>query len=161
MNYEDARADAKHAGQRLSDQGAQATRLSPGLDFPPARRPLRHSVAYGSSNKYRPVSRSKASGRSANRPTQTAGCSCPKATRFTKTATVKAMDSQRWICRTYLFKFNETSSEDELKRIGRSAWRRPSFGRLQSVRAKTCSSFGKNCSHPACRIVARKIPSVG
>src|SRR3990172_8650982 len=29
------------------------------------------------------------------------------------TVTVKAMDSQRWVCRTQLFQFNETSSEDE------------------------------------------------
>ena len=28
------------------------------------------------------------------------------------TATVKAMDSQRWVCRTHLFQFNGTSSED-------------------------------------------------
>lgn len=26
------------------------------------------------------------------------------------TATVKAMDSQRWVCRTHLFQFNGTSS---------------------------------------------------
>jgi len=37
------------------------------------RRPLPHLVAYGSTNKYRPVNRSKASGTSAKRPTQTAG----------------------------------------------------------------------------------------
>jgi hypothetical protein len=29
------------------------------------------------------------------------------------TVTVKAMDSQRWICRTQLFQLNETSCEDE------------------------------------------------
>src|SRR6185436_815820 len=29
------------------------------------------------------------------------------------TATVKTMDSQRWICRTHLFQFNGTSSENE------------------------------------------------
>jgi hypothetical protein len=32
---------------------------------------------------------------------------------LTMTATVKAMDSQRWVCRTHLFQFNGTSSEDE------------------------------------------------
>jgi hypothetical protein len=37
---------------------------------------------------------------------------------LTMTATVKAMDSQRWICRTHVFQFNGTSFEDELKRIG-------------------------------------------
>jgi hypothetical protein len=31
------------------------------------------------------------------------------------TATVKAMDSQRWVCRTHLFQFNVTSCEDELE----------------------------------------------
>jgi hypothetical protein len=28
------------------------------------------------------------------------------------TATVKAMDSQRWVCRINLLKFNETSSQE-------------------------------------------------
>src|ERR1700737_4175332 len=32
---------------------------------------------------------------------------------LTMTATVKAMDSQRSVCRTHLFQFNVTSSEDE------------------------------------------------
>jgi hypothetical protein len=82
------------------------------------RRLLRHLVAYGSTNKYRPVNSSKASGSSAKRPTQTAGFSRPKATMLTMTATVKAMDSQRWVCRTHLFQFNVTSSEDEPERIG-------------------------------------------
>src|SRR5580765_1251514 len=31
------------------------------------------------------------------------------------TVTVKAMDSQRWICRIHLFQSNGTSSEDELE----------------------------------------------
>jgi hypothetical protein len=31
------------------------------------------------------------------------------------TATVKAMESQRWICRTQLFQFNRTSPNDETK----------------------------------------------
>jgi hypothetical protein len=35
------------------------------------------------------------------------------ATTLTMTATVKAMDSQRWVCRIHLFQFNVTSSEDE------------------------------------------------
>jgi hypothetical protein len=35
------------------------------------------------------------------------------------TAAEKAMDSQRWICRTHLCQFNATSFEDEPKRIGR------------------------------------------
>jgi hypothetical protein len=64
-----------------------------------ARRPLLHLAAYGSTNKYRPVTKSKASGNTA--------------TMLTMTATVKAMDSQRWVCRTHLFQFNVTSSEDE------------------------------------------------
>ena len=34
-------------------------------------------------------------------------------TLLTMTVTVKAMDSQRWVCRTHLFQFNGTSSEDE------------------------------------------------
>ena len=35
------------------------------------------------------------------------------ATQLAMTATVKAMDTQRWICRVHLFQFNGTSSEDE------------------------------------------------
>ncbi len=77
------------------------------------RRPLRHLVAYGSTNKYRPVNRSRASGSSAKRPTQTASSSFAKATMLTMTANVKAMDSERWVCRTHSFQFNGTSSEDE------------------------------------------------
>ena len=40
------------------------------------------------------------------------------ATKLAMTATVKAIDTQRWICRTQLFQFNGTSSENEPKRIG-------------------------------------------
>src|SRR5206468_6311438 len=74
------------------------------------RRPLRHLVAYGSTNKYRPVKRSEASGSSAKRPTQTVYFFCATATMLTMTPTVKAMDSQRWVCRTHLFQFKGTSS---------------------------------------------------
>src|SRR4051794_27932951 len=45
-----------------------------------ARRPLRHLVAYGSTNRYRPEIRSRTSGNSARRPTQTAGSFWLKAT---------------------------------------------------------------------------------
>src|SRR6266508_2509945 len=37
------------------------------------------------------------------------------ATMLAMTATVKAMDSQRWVCRTHSFQFTGTSSEDEPK----------------------------------------------
>jgi hypothetical protein len=61
------------------------------------------------------------------------------ATKLAMTVTVKAMDSQRWLCRIQLFQFNAISSEDaEAQR-----------GRLQPVRAKTSSSLAKNCCHPA------------
>src|ERR1700676_3275239 len=86
------------------------------------RRPLRHLVTYGSTNKYRPVKSSEASGSSAKRPTQPVYFCSRTATMLTTTATVKAMDSQRWICRTHLFQFNGTSSEDEPE-----ADRAPSF----------------------------------
>ena len=52
-------------------------------------------MACGSTNRYRPVNRSKKSGGSARKFTQTGGFSCRKATNVTMTATVKAMDSQR------------------------------------------------------------------
>jgi hypothetical protein len=62
-------------------------------------RPLRHLVAYGSTNKYRPVNRSMASGSSAKRYTQTAGSSCPKATMLTMTATVRQWTASGGFCR--------------------------------------------------------------
>ena len=70
------------------------------------RRPLRHLVAYGSTNKYRPEKKSRASGATARRPTQLAYLRVATATMLTMTAAVNAMDSQRWICRTHLFQFN-------------------------------------------------------
>src|SRR6266478_45265 len=72
-------------------------------------RPLRHLVAYGSTNKYRPVNRSKASGITAERPSLELYFPCTTATPLTMTATVKAMDSQWWVCRIHLFQFNRTS----------------------------------------------------
>jgi hypothetical protein len=118
--------------------------------YPSLRRPLGQLVAYGSTNKYRPVSKSKTRGSSARRPTQTAGFSWAKATTLTMTAAVKAMESQRWICRTHLCQFNATSFEDEPKRIGADAWPPPAprRDRLQPVRAKPCASFPRNCGHP-------------
>src|SRR5229473_2220119 len=88
----------------------------PSCGRPPVQsvsRPLRHLVAYGSTNKYRPVKNCKASGATAKRPTELVYFFCAVATMLTMTATVKAMDSQRWVCRTHLFQFNVTSSEDE------------------------------------------------
>ncbi len=72
-------------------------------------RALRHLVAYGSTNKYRPVRNCKASGITANMPTEAVYFFCAMATMLTMTATVKAMDSQRWVCRIHLFQFNVTS----------------------------------------------------
>jgi len=78
-------------------------------------RRLRHLVAYGSTNKYRPVNSSKASGSSGEYVTQGGGVPPPFAmtTKLAMTVTVKAMDSQRWVCRTHSFQFTGTS-----KRIG-------------------------------------------
>src|SRR5215813_12008427 len=36
---------------------------------------------------------------------------CTTVTPLTITASVKAMDSQRWVCRIHLFQFNEASSQ--------------------------------------------------
>jgi len=77
------------------------------------RRPLSHLVAYGRTNKYRPLSRSKASGKTAKRPSLELYLPCSTPTMLTVTATEKAMDSQRWVCRTHLFQFNVTSFEDQ------------------------------------------------
>jgi hypothetical protein len=77
------------------------------------RRPLLHLVTYGSTNKYRPVNRSKASGKTAKRPSLELYLPCTTVTMLTMTATVKTTDSQRWVCRTHLFQFNVTSSEEQ------------------------------------------------
>src|SRR4029434_11098103 len=74
-------------------------------------------------NKYRPVSMSKTSGNNAKRPIQRLCACCTMATMLTMTATVKAMDSQRWICRTQVFPFIETSSEIALKGEGQTSVR--------------------------------------
>src|SRR5262249_19250439 len=104
--------------------------------YPLIGRPLRHLVACGSTNRYRPVSRSAASGSSTRRPTQTTGSFPAKATMLTMTATVKAMDSQRWICRTQLLQFTRTSFEHACA------------GTFHSARVSTSSSLAKNRCHP-------------
>src|SRR5215472_4938840 len=71
-------------------------------------------------NKYRPVNRSKASGASATKPIQVPYLRIITARVLKMTATVKAMDSQRWVCRTHLFQFNGTSSEDDLGMVARA-----------------------------------------
>jgi len=54
-------------------------------------------VAYGSTNKYRPVNRSMASGSSGEYVTQGGGVPspCAMATKLAMTVTVKTIDSQR------------------------------------------------------------------
>jgi hypothetical protein len=59
------------------------------------RRPLLHLVAYGRTNKYRPVNRSKASMNTAERPILELYLPRATAMPLTMTATVKTMDSQR------------------------------------------------------------------
>src|SRR5258708_31011396 len=73
------------------------------------RRPLPHFAAYGSTNKYRPVKNCKASTTTPKRPILELYLPRATATPLTMTATVKAMDSQRWVCRIHLFQFNRTS----------------------------------------------------
>src|SRR5262245_13306181 len=58
-------------------------------------RPLRHLVAYGSTNKCRPLKKSRASGSTAKMPTQVVYLPVPTATMLTMTATMKAIHSQR------------------------------------------------------------------
>src|ERR1700757_5249661 len=81
------------------------------LSVQPVRRPLRHLLAYGSTNKYRPVKNIRASTATAVRPSLLVYFPRTTAMPLTMTTTVKAMDSQRWVCRTHLFQFNPTSSE--------------------------------------------------
>src|SRR6267378_2977615 len=123
------------------------------------RRPLPHLVAYGSTNKYRPVKNCKASGITAKRPSLELYFPCTTATPLTMTATVKAMDNQRWVCRTHLFQFNVTSSntkdEPEAARFttleppeaaswafqSRTAWRIP----RSAAASRTSSPRGRRC----------------
>ncbi len=81
-------------------------------------RALRHLAAYGSTNKYMPVKNCKASGTTAKSPTEGVYFLCAMATMLMMTATVNAMDTQRWVCRIHLFQFNVTSSEANLIKIG-------------------------------------------
>jgi hypothetical protein len=68
---------------------------------------------------YRPVGRSKKSGKSGKKYTHSAGSfPTPKAIKMATTTAVKMIDIQRWICRIQSFQFNETSCEDEPQRIG-------------------------------------------
>ena len=59
------------------------------------RSPLRHLVAYGSTNKYKPVAKRKASGNTAKSPVQLEYLRVAMATMLMTTANEKAMDSQR------------------------------------------------------------------
>src|SRR5215469_8464236 len=72
-----------------------------------ARRP----VAYGSTNKYRPVKNCKARGMTANSPREFVYLFSATATTLMTTAAVKAIDNQRWVCRIHLFQFNLASSQ--------------------------------------------------
>jgi hypothetical protein len=85
------------------------------------RRPLRHLVTYGSTNKYIPVKNIKASTATANRPIQLVYLCLNTATPLKITTSVKAMDSQRCSCRTHLLQFNGTSlasARDKLRVAG-------------------------------------------
>src|SRR5213594_3382692 len=103
---EEVREPPEHAGGRRRPHASGPSSCG----RPPVQsvgRPLPHLVAYGSTNKYRPVSRSKASGNTAKRPTLEVYFFCTTATMLTMTVTVNAMDNQRWVCRTHLFQFND------------------------------------------------------
>jgi hypothetical protein len=69
-----------------------------GLSVHSVRCALLHLVAYGSMNKYIPVKNCKASMAAANRPSLAVYFPCTTAIPLMMTATVKAMDSQRWVC---------------------------------------------------------------
>jgi hypothetical protein len=60
---------------------------------------------------YKPVKRSKASGSSGEYVTHAGGWPCVIAAKLASTVNVKAMDSQRWVCRINLLQFNGTSSQ--------------------------------------------------
>jgi hypothetical protein len=63
-------------------------------------------VAYGNTNKYRPVSRSRASGNKGEYVMKAGGIVPPdraRAMKLAMTVTVNTMANQRWICRIQLF----------------------------------------------------------
>jgi hypothetical protein len=66
-------------------------------------------VVYGSTNKYRPLNRSKARGRSGEYVTQGGGVPRAMAMKLAMTVTVKAIATHRWACRIQLLNFNQTS----------------------------------------------------
>jgi hypothetical protein len=66
----------------------------------------RHLLTYGSKNKQRPVSRSDASMATADRPSLLLYFPCTTVMPLMMTATVKTMDTQRWVCRIHLLQFN-------------------------------------------------------
>jgi hypothetical protein len=57
------------------------------------------------------VKNCKATAATAKRPTEFVYFFCAIATMLTMTAAVKAIDSQRWVCRIHLFQLNGTSFE--------------------------------------------------
>ncbi|HEU4720162.1 MAG TPA: DUF2182 domain-containing protein [Gemmatimonadaceae bacterium] len=94
--------------------GASPTSVSVGdaRVVQPLRRPMRHLAAYGSANRYRPESRSSASGRSGEYVTHAGGWPRVIAAKLAMTVIVKAMDSQRWLCRTTVFQLMASSRAD-------------------------------------------------
>jgi hypothetical protein len=66
----------------------------------------RHLLRYGSTNRYSPVSRSKASMATADRPNLLLYFPSTTVMPLMMTATVKTTDTQRWVCRIHLLQFN-------------------------------------------------------
>jgi hypothetical protein len=58
---------------------------------------LRHLVAYGNANMYKPVNTSIASGGNGEYVTQLTGFPCASETKLAMTVSVNAIESQRWI----------------------------------------------------------------
>ena len=96
--------------------GIHGGRLPPtrnAYGVPLAARPPRHFAAWGSANRYKPVSSNKASGSSGRYDTHTAGASWARATKAATTVAVKTIYNQRWTCLIRLFQLTVISSEHE------------------------------------------------
>ena len=106
------------ARRRLAEDFPRSNHRASTVRDASGRRPLRLLAASGSTNKYRPDMRSKTSGNSASRPTQTGGSFRIMATMLTMTATVKAMDVQRWACRIHSFKETSFGTSPDRVRVG-------------------------------------------
>src|SRR5277367_6178866 len=109
--HTDSEATSTDSNLQPSSEPGRNAKWRALVSLQPVRRPLPHLFVYGSTNKYKPVIRSRAIGSSAMRPTQPVYFPSSTETPLTMTPTVNTMDSQRCVCRIHLFQFIGNFSE--------------------------------------------------